>query len=175
MTVVRPRRPGDDELDQDDAGGRDGRLLSWAVDLATRSVDRGGGPFGAVVSLDGVVLGTGQNRVARDNDPTAHAEVVAIRRACAVAGTFSLAGATLHSSCEPCPMCLTAALWARVDRIVYAADRHDAARGGFDDLAFHELLRRDRATWSTPVLRLPTDGAEAPFEAWRAAAARVEY
>ncbi len=97
------------------------------------------------------MVATGQNRVTRDLDPTAHAEVLAIRSACAELGDFALTGCTLYASCEPCPLCVSAALWSRVDRVVYAADRHDAARGGFDDLAFYDLFTRDRSTWPMPV------------------------
>jgi len=154
---------------------RDIHWLAVAVDLATRNVAEGGGPFGAVVVAGATLLGSGQNRVTRDHDPTAHAEVLAIRAACAVRGDFSLTGATLYASCEPCPMCLAAALWARVDRIVYAADRHDAARGGFDDLEFYELFARDRGTWQTRVDALPVPGATRPFDTWLAAADRVVY
>ncbi|WP_432492731.1 nucleoside deaminase [Kineococcus gypseus] len=153
----------------------DAEHLARAVEIAARNVAEGGGPFGALVRLGGRDVGAGGNRVTRDNDPTAHAEVVAIRAACAALGTFSLAGATLYSSCEPCPMCLTASLWARVDRVVYAADRHDAARGGFDDLAFYEMLARDRSTWAVPVEHVVTAGAVRPFEAWLGARSRVEY
>lgn len=149
--------------------------LRAAVELATRNVTEGGGPFGALLVVADAPVGTGQNRVTRDNDPTAHAEVVAIRAACAARGDFALVGATLYSSCEPCPMCLAAALWARVDRIVYAADRYDAARGGFDDLAFYELFATERASWATKVHALPVVGATEPFETWLAADDRVAY
>jgi guanine deaminase len=149
--------------------------LTAAVDLAVRNVADGGGPFGAVVVAGGDLLSEGQNRVTRDNDPTAHAEVVAIRAACAKLGGFSLAGATLYTSCEPCPLCMASALWARVDRVVYAADRHDAARGGFDDLAFYELFARDRSTWDTRVDAVALESAVTPFDAWRAKADRVAY
>ena len=96
------------------------------------------------------IVAEGVNRVTRDLDPTAHAEVVAIRSACQAVGDFNLAGCVLVSSCEPCPLCLAAALWARVDAIVYAADRHDAARGGFDDLAFYDLFDTPRDQWALP-------------------------
>lgn len=155
--------------------GDDAAWLARAVELATANVADGGGPFGAVIIRGGTVLAEGQNRVTRDNDPTAHAEVVAIRRACASVGDFSLAGATLYTSCEPCPLCLSAALWARVDRVVYAADRHDAARGGFDDLEFYELFARDRASWPVPVESVRTDDAAAPFDAWLALENRTDY
>jgi guanine deaminase len=149
--------------------------LTQAVSLAVANVADGGGPFGAVIVRDGAALATGQNRVTRDLDPTAHAEVQAIRAACAAIGDFSLAGSTLYTSCEPCPLCVSASLWARLDRVVFAADRHDAARGGFDDLEFYELFNRDRATWPTAVdgLRLPE--SRHPFDAWLARADRTEY
>jgi len=149
--------------------------LSAAIDLATRNVGEGGGPFGAVVVADGVQVGAGQNRVTRDNDPTAHAEVLAIRAACAALGDFSLVGATLYTSCEPCPLCMAAALWARVERVVYAADRHDAARGGFDDLEFYELFARDRSTWLIRVDAVAMATAPQPFDAWLATVDRVAY
>lgn len=149
--------------------------LRRAVDLATANVTAGGGPFGSVVVADGVVLGEGVNRVTRDADPTAHAEVVAIRAACAARADFALAGCVLYASCEPCPMCLAAALWSRVDRVVYAANRHDAARGGFDDSAFYDLFAKDRADWAVRVEANPLPGAAAPFDAWLAAADRVDY
>ena len=149
--------------------------LATAVDLAVANVAAGGGPFGAVVADGDQRLADGENRVTRDNDPTAHAEVVAIRRACAARGDFSLAGATLYASCEPCPLCLAAALWSRVDRVVYAADRHDAARVGFDDRAFHELFATDRAQWPTRVETVALATATAPFDAWLAKPDRVAY
>ena len=150
--------------------------LERAVLLAVENVAAGGGPFGAViVGADGTVLAEGQNRVTRDLDPTAHAEVVAIRAACQAVGSFSLEGATLYTSCEPCPLCLSAALWARVARVVYAADRHDAAEGGFDDREFYELFARERSTWHLPVDSVRPANASAPFDAWRAHGGRTDY
>ena len=102
-----------------------------------------------------MVIGVGQNRVTRDNDPTAHAEVQAIRAACPAIENFSLEGSTVYTSCEPCPLCLAACLWARVDRVVFAADRNDAARAGFDDSAFYDLFASHRDTWPMPVRRSP--------------------
>jgi len=149
--------------------------LSQAIALASANVADGGGPFGAVVVRAGVVIGAGQNRVTRDNDPTAHAEVQAIRAACRAIENFSLVGATVYTSCEPCPLCLAACLWARVDRVVFAADRTDAARAGFDDSAFYDLFASPPDTWPMPVLshRLPT--ASDPMDAWIARPNRVEY
>lgn len=164
-----------DQMRQSANSADDARWLAQAVTLATENVAAGGGPFGAVIVRDGVLLATGQNRVTRDLDPTAHAEVQAIRAACQAIGDFSLAGATLYTSCEPCPLCVSASLWARLARVVYAADRHDAARGGFDDLEFYELFARDRATWPTVVesLRLPQSAV--PFDAWLAKDSRTAY
>ena len=153
----------------------DERWLAEAITLATANVAAGGGPFGAVVVRDGRVLGRGQNRVTRDVDPTAHAEIEAIRAACRATGDFALAGATVYSSCEPCPLCLTACLWAHVGRVVYAANRDDAARAGFDDREFYELLVHDRSTWPMPVLERRVAGADAPMRAWLAFEERVAY
>lgn len=150
-------------------------FLQQAVDLAAANVAAGGGPFGALVVRDGEVLATGQNRVTRDLDPTAHAEVQAIRAACIIEASFSLAGATLYTSCEPCPLCVSASLWARLDRIVFAADRHDAARGGFDDLEFYELFARDRTTWPTTIESLRLPHSAEPFDAWLGNQARTDY
>ncbi|WP_150308270.1 nucleoside deaminase [Planctomonas psychrotolerans] len=149
--------------------------LAMAVDLAVANVAAGGGPFGAVIARQGELVATGQNRVTRDNDPTAHGEVVAIRAACNALGSFSLAGCVLYTSCEPCPLCVSASLWARLDRVVYSADRHDAARGGFDDREFYELFARDRATWPLQVQSLRTATAATPFDAWLAAGNRIDY
>jgi guanine deaminase len=149
--------------------------LARAIEVASQNVADGGGPFGAVVVREGVEVAAAGNRVTRDLDPTAHAEVVAIRAACRALNSFSLAGSTLYASCEPCPLCLSAALWARVDRVVFAADRHDAERAGFDDREFYELLARDRATWPNPVVEHRISRAGEPFEAWRAYTARTPY
>jgi tRNA(Arg) A34 adenosine deaminase TadA len=151
------------------------RWLRAAVALAAANVAEGGGPFTALVVRGDEVVADGVNRVTRDLDPTAHAEVVAIRAACRALETHVLTGTVLVSSCEPCPLCLSAALWARVDAVLYAADRHDAAHGGFDDRAFHELFDRPRETWELPVRQFAVDGAASPFEAWLAKADRVQY
>jgi tRNA(Arg) A34 adenosine deaminase TadA len=154
---------------------RERNWLDAAVDLAVDSVESGGGPFGAVVVRAGEIIATGTNQVTTSLDPTAHAEVVAIRAACRRLHDFRLTGCVLVSSCEPCPLCLAAALWARVDRVVYAADRDDAAAAGFDDRAFYELFERPRDGWPVPVVAASTATATAPFGAWLARADRVEY
>ena len=157
------------------ADNNDKSWLTRAVDLATANVAGGGGPFGAVIVRGDELVSSGQNRVTRDLDPTAHAEVVAIRSACATVGDFSLAGCTLYASCEPCPLCVSASLWSRLDRVVYAADRHDAARGGFDDRAFYDLFARDRATWPMPVSPISLQESFTPFAAWLDQADRTPY
>ena len=149
--------------------------LDEAVRIATHNVENGGGPFGALIVKDGEVVSTGVNRVTANLDPTAHAEVVAIRAACQALGTFKLDGCVLVSSCEPCPMCLSSALWARVDRILYTADRHEAAKAGFDDRAFYELFDRPRETWTVPVTRLSAKDGFAPFAAWLDKSDRTDY
>ena len=160
-------------------------LLARAVELGVRSVAAGGGPFGAVVArLDGeqrtggarlVTVAEGTNQVTSTNDPTAHAEVVAVRAAGAVLGTFDLSGCVLLASCEPCPMCLTAGLWARVDAMWFAATRHDAAAAGFDDEAFYRTLETPREQWAVPVRALAVPSPTAPFDAWARASARTKY
>jgi guanine deaminase len=158
------------------AGRRsDAEWLAGTVELAIRNVADSGGPFAAIIVRDGTELGRGVNRVTRDNDPTAHAEVCAIRAACAHLGDFRLTGTTLYASCEPCPLCLSAALWARVDRVLFAADRYDAARAGFDDLEFYEMLAEDRVLWPTMVAKVAMAEGAAPFDAWLSSPDRIQY
>ena len=149
--------------------------LSRAVELAVDNVAAGGGPFGAMIVRGDAALSTGVNRVTRDNDPTAHAEVVAIRSACGAIEDFSLEGCVLFTSCEPCPLCLSSALWARVDRVVYAADRDDAAHGGFDDRAFYDLFGKQRDEWPMPIVETRLLSSTAPFEAWLRDDERTAY
>src|SRR5690606_2531727 len=147
--------------------------LSAAVALAVANVESGGGPFGAiVVTADGRVF-DGTNLVTAENDPTAHAEVVAIRRACAALGTFDLTGATVYASCEPCPMCVAASLWARVDSVIYAADRHDAERAGFDDARFFDHFDGVQPAITITAAEVPDKLA--PFTAWDAKSDRIDY
>lgn len=152
--------------------------LARAVQLAVENVRNEGGPFGAiVVSADGRVF-EGLNRVTANLDPSAHAEVTAIRNACQGLGTFDLTGAVLYTSCEPCPMCLATSLWARIDRVYFAADRHDAAEAGFDDAVFYQYFEggpADRAVMPVAQETLPTDQRIAPFTEWTQNSARTEY
>jgi tRNA(Arg) A34 adenosine deaminase TadA len=149
--------------------------LDHAVSEAARNVSAGGGPFGALVVRGEEVVSVGVNEVTRTLDPTAHAEVVAIRAACRALGDFTLTGCVLVSSCEPCPLCLSAAMWARVDKVLYAADRHDAAASGFDDRAFYELFSTPREAWPIPVAQVSHPRRTAPFEAWQEHGTRVGY
>lgn len=150
-------------------------LLARTVDLATANVAAGGGPFGAIVATADGRLVEGVNLVTAMHDPTAHAEVQAIRAACAELGAVELPGAVLFASCEPCPMCLATALWARIDRVVFAAGRGDAARAGFDDAAFYEYFERPGRHALLPTEQFRHAEAVAPFEAWRAHEGRTAY
>lgn len=154
----------------------DRTFLLRAVDLSrTRMLANVGGPFGALVVREGKVLAEGWNEVTSSNDPTAHAEVRAIRKACEAVSSFQLQGATLYSSCEPCPMCLAAAYWARVGRIVFAADRVDAAKVGFDDAYLYDEIPKPVAARALPTLHLPLQEAVDVFAAWHAKPDRVDY
>ncbi|MGL4340391.1 MAG: nucleoside deaminase [Rhodoglobus sp.] len=167
LIVSSPSTPADTDIDT--------FWLARSITLASANVASGGGPFGAVIVREQQLVAEGQNRVTATLDPTAHAEVVAIRAACLTVGNFSLTGATLYSSCEPCPLCLSAALWARLDRVVFAADRDDAARGGFDDREFYELFSRDRSTWDLKIDHRRPTNASAPFDAWQQHENRIDY
>lgn len=134
-----------------------------------------GGPFGAVVALGGRIVGEGWNQVTSALDPTAHAEIVAIRAACAALGRFDLRGAALYTSCEPCPMCLAAAYWARIERMVYANDRDDAAAIGFDDAFLYREVALPLDGRALPTTRLLAAEARAVFDEWAAKPDRVPY
>ncbi|MDC7785932.1 nucleoside deaminase [Rhodoplanes sp. TEM] len=150
-------------------------FMRRAIALSRDSVATGGGPFGAVVVRDGVIVGEGANRVVPDGDPTAHAEVVAIRDACRRLGTHVLDGAVVYTSCEPCPMCLSAIWWARVKEIVYANDRAGAAAIGFDDHALYEEVARPLEARVLPLRRLAAEEAAEVFRAWEAKDDKVRY
>jgi guanine deaminase len=141
-------------------------FLRQAIDMAVDNVRRDGGPFGAVVVKDGIVIAAGANQVTRSNDPTAHAEVVAIREACRVLGDFQLTGCDLYTSCEPCPMCLGAVYWARVDRVYFAATAEDAAAAGFDDSFIYRQIAIPHPERTIPMLHVADEGATRPFQAW---------
>jgi tRNA(Arg) A34 adenosine deaminase TadA len=147
-----------------------------AIELADRNVRMGqGGPFGAVVVRDGRVVGAGANEVTSSNDPTAHAEVIAIRNACRALATFRLDGCELYASCEPCPMCLGAAYWARLDRLWYAAGREDAERAGFDDGLIYRELTAASGDRRLPHARLLIEAGRDVLERWRVAPDKIPY
>ncbi|MFB6278782.1 MAG: nucleoside deaminase [Salinibacter sp.] len=151
-------------------------FLREAIEMAVQNVTTGqGGPFAALVARDGTVLGRGTNVVTTLNDPTAHAEVTAIRRACDAEDHFELTGCTLYATCEPCPMCLGAAYWARLDQVYYAATREDAADAGFDDHYIYEELATPPSDRRIPMEQTLQDQAQRPFDAWLDYEERVEY
>ena len=153
----------------------DHTYLQQAIDMAVENVHRGGGPFAALVVKDGIVIATGANQVTRINDPTAHAEIVAIREACRVLGDFQLAGCDLYTSCEPCPMCLGAIYWARPSRVVFAATQDDAAAAGFDDSFIYRQIATPHGERSIPMVRVATEEAGRPFAEWRGKGDKREY
>jgi tRNA(Arg) A34 adenosine deaminase TadA len=154
----------------------DRTFLREAIALARAGAAAGtGGPFGAVVVHEGRIVGRGQNRVTSTNDPTAHAEIVALREACAALGRFHLTGATLYTSCEPCPMCLAAAYWAHVERIVFACTRDDAAAAGFDDAFLYRELAAAPATRRLPQVPLLREEGLAAFREWAENRRRIPY
>ena len=146
-----------------------------AIKLSAESVRSGGGPFGAVIVRKGEIIARGENRVTVCNDPTAHAEVSAIREAAARLGTYDLSGCEIYSSCEPCPMCLGAIYWARLDRLYYAGTRADAANVGFDDAHIYEELPLDPSQRELPTESLLREEAQRVFEAWAEKADKKEY
>ena len=157
-------------------GSSDEMFMRRAIELAREGAAAGlGGPFGAVVVRDGKILAEGQNCVPSSNDPTAHAEILAIRRACERVGTFHLEGCTVYSSCEPCPMCLSALYWAHVERVYFAASRVEAARAGFDDEMLYRELAAPMETRKLPLIRILSEHGSAAFEAWTSKSDRIEY
>jgi tRNA(Arg) A34 adenosine deaminase TadA len=151
-------------------------FMRQAIQIAEENVTSGtGGPFGCVIVKDGEVLSTGSNQVTGSHDPTAHAEIVAIRKACALLGSFQLTECDVFSSCEPCPMCLGALYWARPRRIYFAADQDDAASAGFDDAHIREQLQKTFPEQSLPMERLLETEGKRPFAAWIKSTTRTPY
>ena len=151
------------------------KFMRQAIELAVENVANGGGPFGAVIVRGDEVIATGVNRVTSSCDPTAHAEVSAIRRACSELQTFDLTGCEIYTSCEPCPMCLGAIYWAHLDKIYYGCTKDDAADAGFDDSFIYKELALDDASRSKQIEALLSEEARATFEAWNAKSDKVEY
>lgn len=158
-----------------DFSAEDARFMRMAIGIAEKNVDCGGGPFGAVVVRNGEVLSTGANRVVPTCDPTAHAEVSAIREACQKLGTFKLEGCTVYSSCEPCPMCLSALYWAGVERICYGNTKADAKAINFDDSFIYDEIAKPYAQRAIPAFNFMREEALAAFRLWAESEDKVEY
>ena len=154
---------------------QDCEFMQKAIDLSVENVANGGGPFGAVIVRNGEFIATGTNRVTANNDPTAHAEVNAIRSACTKEQNFKLNGCTCYTSCEPCPMCLSALYWAGVDRIVYGNTKEDAKAINFDDSFIYDEIARPYAERSIPCQNLMREEALAGFRAWSEKEDKIEY
>lgn len=151
-------------------------FMKEAIERAVENVRSGrGGPFAAVVVKEGRIIATGANCVTSANDPTAHAEVTAIRGACHVLGTFQLSGCEIYTSCEPCPMCLGAIYWARPDRVYFGATAGDAAAAGFDDSFIYGELKRPHAERLIPLVAMMRDDALEPFREWERKSDRIRY
>ena len=151
-------------------------FMARAIELSLENVRSGsGGPFGAVIVKDHAIVAEGVNRVTATNDPTAHAEVLAIRQACLQFGTFELRGCDLFSSCEPCPMCLGAIYWARIDRIYFGNLAEDAAKIGFDDSAIYAEINQPHAEREIPMIPMMRQEALAAFRAWEKHPGKIHY
>ena len=153
----------------------DRRFMQMAINLSIENVANGGGPFGAVIVRDSEVLATGTNRVTMNNDPTAHAEVSAIREACAKIGNFKLEGCVCYTSCEPCPMCLSALYWAGVSRIVYGNTKDDAKAINFDDSFIYDEISKPYAKRAIPCHNFMRKEALEGFRAWTEKEDKIEY
>lgn len=153
----------------------DRRFMKMAARIAEENIDKGGGPFGAVIVKDGEVLATGANTVTLSNDPTAHAEVNAIRSACRSTGNFSLKGCTIYSSCEPCPMCLSALYWAGVSKIYFGNTQEDAAAINFSDEFIYQELAKPRLRRSLPCIHIANDDTIKAFEKWAQKDDKIVY
>ena len=151
-------------------------FMQETIEMASENTLSGrGGPFGALVVVNGEVIGRGVNRVTQINDPTAHAEIMAIRDACKQLGSFRLDEAVIYTSCEPCPMCLSAIYWARIKTIYYAAQNTDAAKAGFDDSYIYKEIRLPLEKRAIPSIRIHTDDAFKPFQTWIGMEGKIDY
>ena len=155
---------------------QDREFMMRAIELARVGMSaNAGGPFGAIVVRDGEIIGEGNNRVTSTNDPTAHAEIIALRQACENLQNFQLDGCTIYTSCEPCPMCLGAIYWARPERVVYACNREDAAAIGFDDKFIYDELEKPNDDRELALVSLMRDDALKVFAEWSAKPDKIEY
>ena len=150
-------------------------FMKRAIELSIESVNNGGGPFGCVVVKDEKILAEGKNKVTSTNDPTAHGEIVAIRVACKKLNNFNLKGSELYSTCEPCPMCLSAIYWARIDKIYYANTREDARKIDFDDSLIYSEFKKNISEREIPMLQMMRKEALKAFELWDKKTDKVKY
>ncbi len=151
------------------------KFMLRAIELSIQSVEKGGGPFGAVIVKDGKIIAEASNSVTKDNDPTAHAEINAIRQAAKKLGSFDLSGTEIYTSCEPCPMCLGAIYWARIDKIYYANTRNDAANIGFSDEFIYEEINKPPHMRKIPTIQILRDKAMEAFKMWEEKEDKIEY
>ncbi len=151
------------------------KFMLKAIALSKKNIDKGGGPFGAVIVKDGKIISSGVNRVTAQNDPTAHAEVNAIRKAAHKLGSFDLEGCDIYTSCEPCPMCLGAIYWAHIDRIFYGNTKKNAADAGFDDSFIYDELKLEYAERKVRITQLLPEKAIEAFEKWIQKSDKIEY
>jgi len=150
-------------------------FMREAIALSVKNIDNGGGPFGAVIVKNGEVIAHGVNRVTSNNDPTAHAEVMAIREAASKLGTFDLAGCEIYSSCEPCPMCLGAIYWAHLDKLYYGNTKSDAKEIDFDDSFIYDELELPKEKRKIPTIQILKEEAIKAFEKWKNKEDKIEY
>jgi len=150
-------------------------FMKRAIELSIESVNNGGGPFGCVLVKNEKIVSEGSNKVTSTNDPTAHGEIVAIREACKKINNFSLKGLELYSTCEPCPMCLSAIYWARIDKIYYANTRKDAQKIDFDDSLIYSEFKKDIDKRKIPMIQMMRDEALQAFKLWDKKKDKVKY
>ena len=150
-------------------------FMKRAIEISIENVNKGGGPFGSIIAKDNKIIAEGSNKVTLSNDPTAHGEIVAIRDACRKLNTFTLKGCELYSSCEPCPMCLSAIYWARIDKIYYANTREDAQKIDFDDSLIYEEFEKNIDKRKIPMIQMMRNEALKAFELWDKKTDKVKY
>lgn len=150
-------------------------FMTRALEIAAQNVKKGGGPFGAVIVKDNAIISEGANQVPLLNDPTAHAEIQAIRAACNQLKTFNLSGCEIYTSCEPCPMCFSAIYWAHLDKVYYAANHNDAASAGFDDAFIYDEIKRSMKKRKISFLEIEHQNKLTPFQSWNEFEGKIEY
>ena len=151
------------------------KFMQKAIELSIESVNKGGGPFGSVIVKDDRIIAEGSNKVTLNNDPTAHGEIVAIRQACKSLNNFNLSECELYSTCEPCPMCISAIYWARIDKIYYANTREDARKIDFDDSLIYSELKKNVNERKIPMIQMMRSEALKAFDLWDKKEDKVKY